>query len=83
MTIFAGHGWNGDRIPDLSNPVMAPDIINISRDHQRVWFKEFFASSPLLEPFRPGAAKGKRLISPPPSPVLIHPSDAQGSFQDI
>lgn len=56
MTLFAGQGWNGSRLPEVENPVQMPDLVGIDAEAQKDALREVFANSPLLDPFRPTGA---------------------------
>jgi len=53
MTLFAGRGWNGSRLPEIENPVQLPELVGIDAEAQRDVLREVFADSSLLDPFRP------------------------------
>lgn len=77
MTLFAGRGWNGNRLPEVENPVQLPDLVGLDAEAQRDVLRDIFAKSPLLDPFRPagGISCGSlpcisaTKVTPAPGPV--------------
>ena len=72
MTIFAGQGWNGDRLPEISNPFQIPSLVGLEKDRQRAALLAFFRGCPLIGDFRSDSAACRRVAAPavtPASPV--------------
>jgi hypothetical protein len=83
MTIFCGEGWNGERIPGISNPIMSPGIVGMAKEDQTNWFQHQFSSHPLLQPFNPKGlilpSKHRFIQDAPKSPL----SFVQGSMLEL